>query len=104
MPVTLRLLALSRLLIFTYTDKGALDEAKAFRGARRWLSLSKVGGGPFLFGFSPDTLAEVLKPYQFQLKSDASTEEIAQRYCSPLGRTELGNRAYHVATARCIEP
>lgn len=45
-PVTLRLLALSRFLIFTYTDKGALDGAKAFRGARRRLSLSRAGCGP----------------------------------------------------------
>jgi hypothetical protein len=44
-----------------------------------------------------------LKPYRFQLESDASTEEIAQHYCSPIGRTEPGNRAYRVATARRVE-
>ncbi len=104
LAVLARLLAPSSLLIFTYTDKGTLDGSKAFRGARRWRSLSKVGGEPFLFGFNPDTLAEVLKPFRLQLESDASTEEIAQHYCLPLGRTESGNRAYRVATARCIEP
>lgn len=99
-----RLLAPSSLLIFTFTDKGALDGSKVFRGARRWRSLSRAGGEPVLFGLNPDTLAEVLKPYRFQLESDASTEEIARRYNSPLGRTESGNRAYRVATARCMAP
>ncbi len=98
-----RLLAPSGLLIFTYTHKGALDGSKAFRGARRWRYLSRAGGESFLFGFNPDTLSEVLKPYRFQLESDASTEEIAQRYCTPLGRREPGNRAYRVATARRAE-
>ena len=103
LAVLARLLAPSSLLIFTYTDKGALDGSKAFRGARRWRSLSKAGGEPFLFGLNPDTLAEVLKQFRLQLESDASTAEIAQRYCLPLGRTESGNRAYRVATARCMK-
>jgi methyltransferase (TIGR00027 family) len=103
LAVLARLLAPSSLLIFTYTHKGALDGSKAFPGARRWRSLSSVCGEPFLFGFNPDTLSEVLKPHRFQLQSDASTEEIAQRYCSPLGRIEPGNRAYRVATARRVE-
>ena len=103
LAVLARLLAPSSLLIFTYTHRGALDGSKDFPGARRWRFLSRVGGEPFLFGFNPDTLSEVLKPYRFQLESDASTEEIAQPYCSPLGRTEPGNRAYRVATARRME-
>jgi methyltransferase (TIGR00027 family) len=103
LAVLARLLAPSSLLIFTYTHKGALDGSKAFPGARRWRSLSSVCGEPFLFGFNPDTLSEVLKPHRFQLQSDASTEEIAQRYCSPLSRIEPGNRAYRVATARRVE-
>jgi O-methyltransferase involved in polyketide biosynthesis len=97
-------MAPSSLLIFTYTDKGALDGSKAFRGARRWRSLSKAGGEPFLFGFNPNMLADVLKPYRFRLVSDASTAEIAQSYCSSLRRTESGNPAYRVATARCMKP
>jgi methyltransferase (TIGR00027 family) len=103
LTVLARLLAPSSLLIFTYTDKGALDGSKNFRGAHRWRFLSRAGGEPFLFGFDPDTLSEVLKPYRFQLESDASTEEIAQRYCSPLRRKEPGNRAYRVATARRVK-
>jgi methyltransferase (TIGR00027 family) len=99
LAVLTRLLTPSSLLIFTYTHKGALDGSKAFRGARRWRSLSRVGGEPFLFGFNPETLADALEPHRFLLESDASTEEIAQRYCSPLGRIEPGNRAYRVATA-----
>jgi methyltransferase (TIGR00027 family) len=99
LAVLARLLAPSSLLIFTYTHKGALDGSKAFSGAHRWRSLSSIYGEPFLFGFNPDMLSEVLKSYQFQLESDASTEEIAQLYCPPLDRTEPGNRAYHVAIA-----
>jgi len=104
LAVLTRLLAPSSLLIFTYTHKGALDGSKAFPGIRHWRSLSNACGEPFLFGFNPDTLSEVLKPHLFLLQSDASTEEIAQHYCSPSGRTEPGNRAYRVATARRMEP
>jgi methyltransferase (TIGR00027 family) len=103
LAVLARLLAPPSLLIFTYTHHGALDGSKAFPGARRWRSWSSVSGERFLFGFNPDTLAEVLKPHRFLLQSDASTEEIARRYCSPLGRIEPGNRAYRVATARRVE-
>jgi methyltransferase (TIGR00027 family) len=98
-----RLLAPSSFLIFTYTHKGALDGSKAFPGARRWRSWSSVSGEPFIYGLNPDTLAEMLKPYRFLLQSDASTAEIARRYCPPLGRREPGNRAYRVATATRME-
>lgn len=98
-----RLLAPSSLLIFTYTDKGALDGSKAFRGARRWRHLSRASGEAFIFGFDPQTLADVLKAHQFRLQSDTSTAEIAQEYCPPLGRSETGNRAYRVATARYVD-
>lgn len=101
--VLARLLAPSSLLIFTYTHKGALDGSKNFSGARRWRRLSKVGGEPFLFGFNPDTLADVLASHRFLLQSDASTAELAQRACLPPGRQESGNRAYRVAAAKRIE-
>jgi len=100
LSVLARLLAPSSLLIFTYTHKGALDGSKAFPGARRWRSWSSVSGERFLFGFNPDSLAEVLKLHRFLLESDASTEEIARRYRPLLGRIETGNGAYRVATAR----
>jgi methyltransferase (TIGR00027 family) len=100
LAVLARVLVPSSLLIFTYTHKGALDGSKTFPGARRWRSWSSISSEPFLFGFNPNTLAEVLKQHLFLLQSDESTEEIAQRYCSPLGRIEPGNRAYRVATAR----
>jgi methyltransferase (TIGR00027 family) len=98
-----RLLAPSSLLIFTYTHKGALDGSVNFPGARRWRCLSRAGGESFLFGFDPDKLAEVLKSHRFQLQSDASTEEIARRYYSLLGRREPGNRAYRIAVAKRVE-
>jgi len=101
--VLARLLAPSSVLVFTYTHKGALDGSKAFPGARRWRSWSSVGNEPFLYGLDPDTLAETLKPYLFLLQSDASTAEIAQCYCPPLGRKEPGNRAYRIATAIRME-
>jgi methyltransferase (TIGR00027 family) len=101
--VLARLLAPSSFMIFTYTDKGALDGSKSFPGARRWRSWSSVSGEPFIYGLNPDTLAEMLKPYRFLLQSDASTTEIAGRYCTPLGRREPGNRAYRVAIATRME-
>lgn len=103
LAVLARLLAPSSLLIFIYTHKGALDGSKAFPSVRRRRSWSSVNGERFLFGFNPEALAEVLQPHLFLLVSDASTDEIAQRYCSPLARREPGNRAYRVATARRVE-
>lgn len=94
-----RLLAPSSLLIFTYTHRGALDGSTAFPGARRWRSWSNVSAETFMCGFYPDRLAEMLNAYRLQLQSDASTAEIAGRYCPPLGRREPGNLAYRVATA-----
>ncbi len=94
-----RLLTPSSSLIFTYTDLGDLNETKALPGVRRWRFWSGVSGEPFIYGLNPDTLAEMLKSYQFLLQSDVSTAEIAQRYCHPLGRREPGNRAYRLATA-----
>lgn len=99
LTVLARLLAPYSLLIFTYTHKSALDGSKTFHGARRWRYLSRVSGEPFIFGFDPDMLAEVLKSHSLLLQSDASTAEIAQRYCPPLGRREPGNRAYRLSTA-----
>lgn len=100
-----QLLAPSSQLIFTYTHKSALGGSKTFHGARRWRYLSKISGEPFIFGLDPEILEKVLKSHLFLLQSDASTAEIAQRYCSPLGRREPGNRAYRLATAiRMNEP
>ena len=99
-----RLLAPSSLLIFTYTHKDALEGSKVFHGARRWRYLSRVSGESFIFGFNPDSLAKVLKPHLLLLKSDTSTAEIAKRCCPPLGRRELGNPAYRLATAIRMSP
>jgi methyltransferase (TIGR00027 family) len=99
LSILARLLAPSSWLIFTYTHKSALDGSNTFNGARRWRYLSRVSAEPFIFGFEPDKLDEILSSYLFMLQSDASTAEIAQRYCFPLGRNEPGNPAYRVATA-----
>jgi len=101
--VLARLLAPSSSLIFTYVHKGVLDGSKAFPGARRWRSWNSFSGESFIFGFDPDALVKMLKPYRFLLQTDASTEEIARRYCPPLGRREPGNLAYRVAAATRVE-
>lgn len=100
LSVLSRLLAPSSLLIFTYAHKGALDGSNPFTGSLRWRSWGRLSGEPFLYGFDPGTLAETLKPRRFRLISDASTAEIAEKCCPPLGRKESGNRAYRVAVAR----
>ena len=98
-----RLLAPSSCLIFTYMHKGALDGSRVFPGARRWRSWVSFSGEPFISGFDPDTLPQMLKPLRFLLRSDASTEEIARHYCPPLHRKEPGSQAYRVATATRVE-
>ncbi|HEX4274207.1 MAG TPA: hypothetical protein VHZ74_02580, partial [Bryobacteraceae bacterium] len=73
--------------------------SKAFPGSRRWRSWVRFSGEPFIFGFDPNTLGEAMRSFGFLLSSDESTEDIARRYCQPIGRTEPGSQAYHVATA-----
>ncbi|MEJ2376553.1 MAG: hypothetical protein P8Y71_14425 [Pseudolabrys sp.] len=80
-----------------------MDGSKAFRGARRWRHLSRASGEPFIFGFDPGALAGVWQSHGYLLHSDASTAQIAQQYCPSLGRSETGNRAYRVATARYVD-
>ena len=94
-----RLLTPSSFLIFTYTDLRVLKETKAPTYVRLWRFWTSISGEPFTYALDPDTLAEMLKSYQFLLQSDVSTAEIAERYCRPLGRREPGNRAYRIATA-----
>lgn len=94
-----RLLAPASRLIFTYMDRGAVDGTKVFPGARRWRSWVRFSGEPFIFGFDPDTLGETLRSFGFLLRSDESTQDIALRYCAPMGRREPGSQAYRVATA-----
>src|SRR5215472_4012331 len=101
--VLARLLTPSSRLIFTYVHRGMLDGSKSFPGARRWRSWVRFSGEPFIYGFDPETLAGMLKPFRFLVESDASTEEIARRYCPPLGRIEPGSQAYRVATAIRVE-
>lgn len=98
-----RLLAPSSSLIFTYMHRGAIDGTKAFPGARRWRSWVSFNGEPFIYGFDPDTLADQLLPLGFLLRNDASTAEIAEHDCPPLGRTEPGSPAYRVAVATRAE-
>ncbi len=97
------LLAPSSCLIFTYMHKGVLDGSKAFPGVRRWRSWVSFCGEPFVFGFNPDTLGDTLRSFGFALRSDKSTEEIAQQYCPALGRNEPGSQAYRVAIAARAE-
>lgn len=94
-----RLLPRGCRLIFTYMHKGVVDGSKSFRGTRRWRSWVGSKGEPFIFGFDPETLGQVVEAHGFDLESDASTEEIAQYYCRALGREEPGSEAYRVASA-----
>lgn len=94
-----RLLAPGSRLVFTYMHRGALDGSQAFRGARRWKSWVRFGGEPFVFGFEPSTLADTLRRRGVLLQQDASTQELAQAYCAPLGRNEPGSEAHRVAAA-----
>jgi methyltransferase (TIGR00027 family) len=94
-----RLLVPSSCLIFTYMHKSTLDGSHAFPGARRWRSWVSFSGEPFIFGFDPNRLAEALRPFGFVLQKDRSTKEIAQQYCTPLGRKEPGSEAYRVSIA-----
>jgi methyltransferase (TIGR00027 family) len=94
-----RLLAANSHLILTYVHKGAVDGSIAFEGSRRWKSRVRRSGEPFIFGFEPAKLAEILIPYGFRLESDLSTAQAATHYHASIGRNERGSELYRVATA-----
>lgn len=94
-----RLTAPGSKLIFTYVDQGAIDGSVAFDEARRWRQWVRLSGEPFIFGFAPAALAAYLARHGFALASDASTAQIAARYCAAIGRHEPGSDLYRVALA-----
>jgi methyltransferase (TIGR00027 family) len=94
-----RLLAPGSSLIFTYVDKRAIDGTLDFAGSSRWKSWVNRSGEPFIFGFTPATLASTLAAYGFHLELDESTAESAQRYNTSIQRNEPGSTLYRVAAA-----
>ena len=98
LQVLSRLLAPGSRLIFTFVHQGALDGSLQFRGSRRWKAWVQRSGEPFIFGFDPTRLAEVLGHYGFLLDTDVSTAEAARHYCTNNDRNESGSELYRVAS------
>jgi hypothetical protein len=49
--------------------------------------------------FDMESPCQLLRIGGFVLQKDRSTKEIAQQYCTPLGRKEPGSEAYRVSIA-----
>jgi methyltransferase (TIGR00027 family) len=87
-------------LAFTYTDIRLIDGRKRFRGGRRLLALSRLGGEPYCFGIDPSDLRAFLAGRHFELIEDIAGAGYAQRYFAPRGRRIAGNEYERTALAR----
>jgi methyltransferase (TIGR00027 family) len=97
---TIRDLAASgSLVVFTYVHAGVIDGTVHFDEAARWLHNVERAGEPWIFGLRPDEVGEFLRVRGYTLESDASTEELGDRWFPARGRSERGSALYHVVVA-----
>ncbi|WP_322768030.1 SAM-dependent methyltransferase [Frankia sp. Cr1] len=89
-------------IIFTYVDRGALDNTGGFDGAAEWLATVRGAGEPWKFGLDPSELPGYLAERGMTLISDQSARDAAVRYLEPLGRHEPTAGFYRIAVAQVI--
>jgi methyltransferase (TIGR00027 family) len=87
------------ILLFTYIDRGVLDNPERFFGAAKLMARLQSYGEPWTFGFCPQELGAYLAARGLQLITDLSVAEIWKR----TGRSSSGTRGYEfyrLASAR----
>ncbi len=89
-------------IIFTYVDRGALDNTGGFDGTAQWLATVHGAGEPWKFGLDPSELPGYLADRGMTLISDQSARDAAVRYLEPLGRHEPTAGFYRIAVAQVI--
>jgi len=88
-------------LLFTYIDRGVLDNPAQFFGARKVMARLESYGEPWTFGFHPEELDTYLAARGFQLLSNLSVAEVWRQ----AGRSSSGARGYEfywLASARIL--
>jgi methyltransferase (TIGR00027 family) len=78
-------------VLFTYIDRGVLDDPSGFAGARNSVSMVERAGERWTFGIEPAQLASYLAEHGFELIEDIGSLEYRARYLKP---SRLGMRGY----------
>ncbi len=87
------------ILLFTYIDRGVLENPERFFGAGKLMARLESYGEPWTFGFCPEELSGYLAARGFQLLDNLSVAEVWRR----AGRSAAGTRGYEfywLASAR----
>jgi len=87
------------ILLFTYIDRGVLDQPQQFFGAAKLMARLQSYGEPWRFGLHPEELAGYLAARGFRLITNLSVADVRQR----AGRSTSGTRGYEfyrLASAR----
>ena len=73
-------------LVFTYIDRGILDDSAARPISDALRSELERHGEPWKFGIRPDDLGDFLDARGFELVEDVGADDYRSRYLEPLGR------------------
>ncbi|HVP48760.1 MAG TPA: SAM-dependent methyltransferase [Bryobacteraceae bacterium] len=87
------------ILLFTYIDRGVLEQPERFLGAAKLMARLQSYGEPWTFGICPEELDGYLAARGFRLITDLSVADVWQR----AGRSTSGTRGYEfyqLASAR----
>jgi methyltransferase (TIGR00027 family) len=90
------------ILLFTYIDRGVIENPGRFFGARKLMARLESYGEPWTFGFCPEELSAYLAARGFQLLDNLSVAEVWRR----AGRSAAGRRGYEfywLASARASQ-
>ena len=96
---SLRRLADSSLIVFTYVDKSVLEPDVEFAGRRSLQRALRRAGEGWTFGLVPDEVGLYLKKRGFRLLEDVDSLTYRRQYLMDSPRELRGYEFYHVAQA-----
>jgi methyltransferase (TIGR00027 family) len=96
---SLRLIATTCRVIFTYVDKAVLDSNALFEGAANAKARIKSVGENWTFGFNPAELPKYTAQHGFRLVEDVGSQEYRMLYMPPRKRNLKGYAWYRIAVA-----
>jgi len=85
--------------VFTYVDRGVLDDPAGFFGTARLFETLAADGERWTFGLDPAELSSFLAARGFQLDEDVGAEEYRRRCYGPSSTAMRGYEFYRIACA-----
>jgi methyltransferase (TIGR00027 family) len=91
--------AASSRIVFTYVDRGVLDDPASFFGTARLFDTLDASGERWTFGLDPAGLASFLAARGLLLDEDVGAEEYRRRCYGPRSAAMRGYEFYRIACA-----